>query len=326
MPISYPHLRHETAGMHAIASFARARPDETVASVVKRLRGERPASCELICVTDEGGRLLGTVPAARLLALDGAVPMRDAMDASVPAIGMDEDQETAASLALHHGVDALPLVDRDRVLVGVMPAQALLHVLRREHVEDLHRLAGIRRETTQARHAIEDPLLRRARHRLPWLLIGLLGGALATAAMAGFHETLERTLAAAFFVPALVYLADVIGTQSEAIAVRGLSLTRTGIGAVIGSELRTGMLMGAVLGLVAYCPILIAFGDAALAAAVATSIFVAGSLASAIGIGLPWLFARHGVDPAYGSGPLATVIQDILTIVVYFCVLRAFGV
>jgi magnesium transporter len=251
--------------------------------------------------------------------------MRDGMDASVPAIGMDDDQETAASLALHHGVDALPVVDRERVLVGVMPAQALLHVLRWEHVEDLHRLAGIRRETAQARHAIEDPPLRRARHRLPWLLVGLLGGAVATAAMAGFHETLERTLAAAFFVPALVYLADAIGTQSEAIAVRGLSLTRAGIGAVIGSELRTGMLMGAVLGLVAYLPVLVAFGDAALAAAVSASILVAGSLASAIGIGLPWLFARHGVDPAYGSGPLATVIQDILTIVVYFCVLRAFG-
>jgi magnesium transporter len=85
------------------------------------------------------------------------------------------------------------------------------------------------------------------------------------------------------------------------------------------------MLMGAVLGLVAYLPVLVAFGDAALAAAVSASILVAGSQASAIGIGLPWLFARHGVDPAYGSGPLATVIQDILTIVVYFCVLRAFG-
>lgn len=238
MPISSLRPHRETAGMHSIRSIARARPDETVAAVIGRLRGEKPASCELICVTGEGGRLLGTVPATRLLFLDGASPMRDVMDASVPAIGMDEDQETAASLALHHGVDALPVVDRNRVLMGVMPAQALLHVLRREHVEDLHRLTGIRRETEQARHAIEDPPLRRARHRLPWLLIGLVGGALATAAMAGFHDTLERTLAAAFFVPGLVYLADAIGTQSEAVAVRGLSLTRAGIGSVIGGELR----------------------------------------------------------------------------------------
>jgi magnesium transporter len=244
----------------------------------------------------------------------------------VPAVATEEDQETAASLALHHGVDALPVVDREKALVGVMPAQALLHVLRREHVEDLHRLSGIRRETAQARHAIEDPPSRRARHRLPWLLVGLAGGALATAAMAGFHDTIEKTLVTAFFVPALVYIADAIGTQSEAIAVRGLSLTRAGIGDVIFSELRTGMLMGAALGLVAYFPILAAFGDARLAGAVATSIFVAGSLASAIGIGFPWVLARRGMDPAYGSGPIATVIQDILTIIVYFWVLRAFGI
>jgi magnesium transporter len=250
----------------------------------------------------------------------------EVMDASFPSIGADEDQETAASLALHHGVDALPVVDRSGTLVGVVPAQVLLQVLRREHVEDLHLLAGIRREETKSRHAIEDPPSRRARHRLPWLLIGLVGGALATAAMAGFEATLQKTVAAAFFVPALVYLTDAIGTQSEAIAVRGLSLTRAGIGHLLAGELRTGMLIGAALGLIAFLPTLLAFGDARLAAAVSTSIFAAGSIAAAIGITLPWLLARRGVDPAYGSGPVATVIQDILTIVIYFAVLQAFGI
>jgi magnesium transporter len=178
----------------------------------------------------------------------------------------------------------------------------------------------------KARHAIEDPPLRRARHRLPWLVFGLAGGALATAAMAGFEATLERMVAVAFFVPALVYLADAIGTQSEAVAVRGLSLTRSGIGHLLAGELRTGMLIGVALGVIAFLPVLLVFGDVRLAAAVSTSIFIAGSVAAAIGIGLPWLLARRGVDPAYGSGPVATVIQDILTIVVYFMVLQAFGI
>jgi magnesium transporter len=319
-------VHRETAGAHAATSVARARPDETVAAVLERMRSERPASTDLVCVTNGAGRLLGAIPATRLLLLDETVVLRKAMDPSFPRIGAHEDQETAASLALHHGVDALPVVDGSGALVGVVPAQALLHVLRREHVEDLHLLAGIRRETAQARHAIEDPPLRRARHRLPWLLVGLGGGAIATAAMAGFESTLEKTLAVAFFVPALVYLADAIGTQSEAIAVRGLSLTRAGLGSLILGELRTGMLIGAALALVAYFPVLLAFGDAKLAGAVSVSIFLAGSLASAMGIGFPWLLARRGMDPAYGSGPLATVIQDILTIVVYFAVVRSFGI
>jgi magnesium transporter len=279
-----------------------------------------------LCVTDGSGRLLGAMPLGRLFSVDGGVTLDRAMDAAFPRVGPEDDQETAASLALHHGVDALPVVDREGRLLGVMPSQALLQVLRREHVEDLHRLAGIRREAAQARHAIEDPPLRRARHRLPWLLAGLVGCAFATAAMAAFEATLEKMVAVAFFIPGLVYLADAVGTQSEAIAVRGLSLTRAGIGHLLSGELRTGMLIGAGLGLIAYAPILVAFGDPRLAAAVSISIFVAGSIASAIGLGLPWLLARLGSDPAYGSGPVATVIQDILSILVYFAVLKGFGI
>lgn len=319
-------MRHETVGGHLVASVGRGRGDETVAEVLRRLAAEKPASVELICVVDGAGRLLGAFPAGRLFALEGSIRLCQVMDPAFPRIAADDDQENAASLALHHGVDALPVVDREGLLVGVMPTQALLQVLRREHVEDLHRLAGIRRETAQARHAIEDPPMRRARHRLPWLLVGLAGGALATAAMVGFEATMERVVAVAFFVPGLVYLADAIGTQSEAVAVRGLSLTRAGIAHLLAAELRTGMLIGAVLGGIAFLPILLAFGDARLAAAVSISIFVAGSIAAAIGLGLPWLLARRGLDPAYGSGPVATVVQDILSIVVYFTVLQVFGI
>jgi magnesium transporter len=319
-------MHHETVAGHVAASVARGHTGETVAAALARLAAEKPAHVELVCVTDGSGRLLGAAPIGRLFELEGATALEQAMDADFPRVRPGDDQEAAASLALHHGVDALPVVDHDGRLLGVMPSRALLQVLRREHVEDLHVLAGIRREASQARHAIEDPPLRRARHRLPWLLVGLAGGGLATAAMAGFEATMERMVAVAFFVPGLVYLADAIGTQSEAIAVRGLSLTRAGIAHLLVGELRTGMLIGAALGAIAFAPIALVFGDLRLAGAVAASIFIAGSIAAAIGIGLPWLLARRGLDPAYGSGPVATVIQDILSILVYFGVLRAFGI
>ena len=319
-------MRQETVREHLVPAEARARPDEIAADVLARLAREKPASVELLCVVEDDGRLAGALPIARLFALPDDVRVGEAMDASFPRVAPDADQEAAASLALHRGVDVLPVVDAAGRLLGVMPSRALLHVLRREHVEDLHVLAGIRRETAEARHAIEDPPLRRARHRLPWLLVGLAGAMMATAAMAGFESTLQANVAVAFFVPALVYLADAIGTQSETIAVRGLSLTRSGIAHLLASELRTGMLIGATLGLLSYLPIFLAFGDARLAAAVSSGIFFAGSVAAAIGLLFPWLLARLGRDPAYGSGPIATVLQDILSLLVYFAVLRAFGV
>jgi magnesium transporter len=206
-----------------------------------------------------------------------------------------------------------------------MPAQALLQVLRREHVEDLHRLAGIARETSQARHAIEDPPLRRVRHRLPWLLVGLAGSALATAAMASMEGTLRAHVAIAFFIPALVYLADAIGTQTETVAVRGLSLTRAGLAPLLAGELRTGMLIGLVLGLLSLGPIWLAFGDLRLAGAVSVSIVAAGTVANGIGLLFPWLLQRLDFDPAYGTGPASTVVQDVCTLFVYFGVVKAFG-
>ena len=131
---------------------------------------------------------------------------------------------------------------------------------------------------------------------------------------------LETTLAAkpeiAFFVPGLVYLADAIGTQSEAVAVRGLSLTHVGIGRLIGSELRTGMLIGAVLALLAFAMIWWEFGEARLAIAVTLALAGASIVASVLGLVLPWLLGRFGSDPAYGSGPLATIVQYVLSLLI----------
>jgi magnesium transporter len=275
---------------------------------------------EPICVTDDSGRLLGVVGIGELLAQPDERPMGELMHARPPAVRADVDQERVASVALHHGIDAVPVVDHGGHLLGVVPPSALLHILRREHVEDLHRIAGIGRETAHAREAIESPPLRRARHRLPWLVIGLLGSTLATAVVASFEADLRAQLALAFFIPGLVYLTDAIGTQTEAVAVRGLSLSHSRLAHLIGGELRTGLLIGSSLGLLVFPAVWLAFGDVRLAAAVALSLFCAGGLATTVGLLLPWLLQQLGTDPAYGSGPLATAIQDVLTLLVYFVV------
>jgi magnesium transporter len=319
-------MRHrEAVRGHMIASVLRALPEERAGAVLARLAAEKPASVELVLVVNRHGALQGVVPLAKLFASGADAAVKDMLDPAFPRVTPDTDQERAASAALHHGVDALPVVDGDARALGVMPSQALLQVLRREHVEDLHRLAGIQREAAQARHAIEDPPLRRARHRLPWLLVGLIGSAAATAAMAGMERTLQAHIAIAFFVPALVYLADAIGTQTETVAVRGLSLTRAGLAPLLVGELRTGMLIGTVLGGLALLPIWLVFNDARLAAAVAISIFAAGTVANGIGLLFPWVLHRLGFDPAYGTGPGSTVVQDVCTILVYFSVVKALG-
>jgi magnesium transporter len=317
MPLSHRHPRETSAdriGPHAL----RARADQTAGDLRQRLRSHGSEHWDLLCVVDDHGRLLGTLRPQVLAALHDDAPVGRHMRADTPRVPADMDQEAMASLALEHGAGALPVVDEQGQLLGVVGPQALMDVLRREHVEDLHRLAGITRETAQAREALEAPPMRRARHRLPWLLVGLAGSAVATLVVARFEHALAAKPSIAFFVPGLVYLADAIGTQSEAIAVRGLSLSRASLAQLAVGELRTGLLIGLVLALLAFPMVWAVFGEVRLAAAVAAALGAASIVASVLGLALPWLLSRFGVDPAYGSGPLATIVQDVLSLLIYF--------
>jgi magnesium transporter len=313
----------ETAAHYLMAAVPRAGPAQTAAEALSALRGRRYDTVEILCVTDAEDRLLGCVTIADLLALPPERPLGEAMNSEFPRVLPDVDQEKVASLALHHVLNAIPVVDRHGRLLGVVPNESLLHILRREHVEDLHRLAGIGRESHRAREAIEAPPLRRARHRLPWLLLGLAGSMLATFVVSRFEQALSGKVAIAFFIPGLVYLADAIGTQTEAVAVRGLSLSHARLGRLIGGELRTGLLIGLILGAITFPAVWLAFGDPRLALAVTLALLFAGGVATTIGLFLPWMLGRLGSDPAYGSGPLATIIQDVLSLVIYFAIVTA---
>lgn len=316
--------RHEeTAGRYLIASVPRARLDQTVGETAAHLLAHPHDCMDICCLLDAEERLVGVIPLARLLALPRDMRLGDAAHAGFPKVHADTDQERVASLALHHGLSAIPVIDASGRLLGVVPPAALLHILRREHVEDIHRFAGITRESLRAREAIEAPPMRRLRHRLPWLLLGLAGSVLATLIMTRFEAALALNPMIAFFVPGLVYLADAIGTQTEAVAVRGLSLSHSRLSVLVGGEARTGMLIGLVLGGLTLPGVWLAFGDLRLALAVASALVAAGGIATTIGLSLPWLLDRLGTDPAYGSGPLATIIQDLLSLLTYFLVVSA---
>jgi magnesium transporter len=276
-------------------------------------------SAQIVCITNDAGVLLGVVSIERLLEMPAGEKMGEAMRAP-PVVHPEEDQEKVASLALHHDLNAVPVVDHENKLLGVVPPSTIIAILRHEHAEDLHRFAGIRHDTAIARQAMNAPPIRRVRDRLPWLLAGLAGSMLATLVMVRFEQALQAQVAIAFFVPGLVYLADAIGTQTETITVRGLSLSHAPIGYLLGRELRTGVLIGLFLGALILPLVWIAFGDPRLAAAVALSVVFAGAVATSIGLMLPWLLMKLKRDPAFGSGPLATIIQDVLSLLIYFLV------
>jgi magnesium transporter len=126
----------------------------------------------------------------------------------------------------------------------------------------------------------------------------------------------------AFFVPGVVYMADAIGTQTEALIILGLSVG-VSIRRVLWLEILTGLALGVLLAAVSVPAVVMVFGSVDLALVVAISLFAACAVATVVAMGLPSLLSRLGRDPAYGSGPLATVVQDLLSLLIYFVVATA---
>jgi magnesium transporter len=309
----------ETAARHLVRHVPTAGPGDRVGVVIAGLRQDRFDSIDAVYVVDGTGRLLGFVPLGELVTADDELAVEVLLRPRVPMARADTDQEHVARLAREYGLPSVPVVDDEGRLLGVVPSGAIIDVLRREHVEDIHRMAGIVHGDGRGRDVMTESLVLRLRHRLPWLVVGLAGSVVATAIVAGFEETLSERVAVAYFIPAIVYLADAIGTQSEAIAVRGLSLEVAPLRRLLPGELAAGLLIGLVLGSLAFLGVLVVF-DARLGFAVGTAILVAGGIASTIGLILPWVLARAGADPAYGSGPVATIIQDVMSLLTYFAV------
>lgn len=228
------------------------------------------------------------------------------------------DQEVAAWQAAQRGEPVLAVAGDQGRFLGLIPPERMLAVLLWEHDEDMARLGGFVHDAAEARRASREPVLRRFWHRLPWLIVGLCGALLATEIVGSFEERLRSNIALAFFIPGIVYMADAVGTQTETLIIRGLSVG-VRIGEVVRRELLTGLLVGLAIS-VAFLPVALWRWEKDVAVATALALLAACATATLVAMALPWLLSRVGRDPAYGSGPLATVIQDLASILIYFAI------
>ena len=315
-------LEFETAAEHHTRRVPIAGPRDSAGEVWQSLRGKRFDSVAEIAILDDQGRLAGLVNIEDVLAASDETLLEAIMDSSPPAVMPGVDQEVAAWKAIHHGETSLPVVDDQQRFQGIITPRRIFEVLLWEHDEDTARLAGVLAGSTQARVASEEKLLARLWHRLPWLLVGLAGAVLSAELVGVFEAKLHAHLILAFFVPGIVYLADAIGTQTETLTIRGMSVGIR-VERVFFRELMTGFFIGLILATIFFVLVLARWQRLDVAIAVSIALFAASSIASAVAMGLPWLLRGMGQDPAFAAGPLATVIQDLLSVLTYFVVCMA---
>lgn len=302
-----------------LTDVPRARPDETVGSALFRIRSQKPNSINYVYVL-EGEKLIGIIPMKQLLYAENTTLLQDLMRRDFVALHPGDLERTAASLAIEHNIKAVPIVEPTTLtFLGVISADQILSILHEQHIERTLRMSGIIRmePVTDIFSARLGTLVRL---RLPWLLIGLAGGMLATLLVELFEETLAAQLSLAFFIPVIVYMSDAVGTQTETLFIRNFLLRRVPLKSYIPKEFGVGLAIGAICAALMFLFALAFFGNSAVAWTVGLATFASITIATVIAILIPSIFIRFGKDPAFGSGPFATVIQDVLSLLIYFSI------
>ena len=313
----------ETAGGIMIPDFFSLSEETTVDEAILALRKEKNVEMlSYLYVVDEDGRLSGVVSLRRLIAAEGDCRLKEIMNREVVSARTDVDQEEVAGLVRKYDLRALAIVDGNGRLIGRVTVDDVMDVIEEEATEDIYKTVG-----TDDEELSKKSILNVVRLRLPWLLISLVGGIVAATIMKSFNVTLENVIALAFFIPVIMGMGGNIGMQSSTIVVRGLATGRIKLGHIWGvlfREIRTGALMGLICGAVVGVAAHIFQGKVVLGIVVASSMFIAITVAAVVGALMPLMLKSLKIDPAIASGPFVTTANDITGLLIYFLLATSF--
>ena len=301
-----------TAADLMTAAVPQAHPNAGVAETVAALRSRSWDEAGHIYLLDAQSQLVGQVPIERLLVAPLDIRLDDLRGDPPLIVRSGDNAETVALLAVERHVAVL---DKSSRFMGAIPIGRLLALLHEEHVDDILRMGGL-----AAFHPAPPEvggIAQIVRARVPWLLIGLAGGFLAGGIASFFEAPLKDNIALAFFLPLVVYMADAVGTQTETVLVRALAYGKMSLGSQLLREGMVGLFIGGIIGLSAGACLLAWGGTKSVALTIALTLALTAMIATLVASLLPIGLSRVGVDPALASGPVATVVQDILSVTVY---------
>ncbi|MBT2659163.1 magnesium transporter [Bacillus sp. ISL-18] len=314
----------ETAGRVMTNRFVWIRDYFTVREAVDKFKifAEFAESINYLYVIDEDRKLVGVVSYRDLLLAEPAEKIRDIMYERVIAVSVTTDQEVVAQTAERYDFLAIPVVDENSVLVGIVTVDDIIDIFIQEANEDIEKLSASGKSID-----FETKTLVAAARRLPWLILLLFIGVISGRIISSFEETLQKVVALAFFMPMIAGMTGNTGTQSLAVVVRGLitqEVNKKVITRLVARELGVGITIGVICALIIAIIAYIWQGNLILGAVVGSSLFftlIIGTLAGTI---IPLILYRLKIDPAVASGPLITTLNDIFSLMTYFGIATMF--
>ena len=235
-------------------------------------------------------------------------------------VGPHLDQERLVIDAIHKDVTTVPVVDHENRLIGAVTSDKIIDILHDEHLEDLLHASGIHGKIAHTSDLITARLRQVVLLRLPWLLVGLVVGVAGSFIISGFEKFLNENVSLAFFISMIAYMSDAIGTQSETLFIRAITVSKFNISRYLLRELAVGIIIGAIVGVVAAGAAFIISQSLQISLAVGVSLLLSMSIATFLACIVPLGLKALGRDPAIGSGPFATALQDLLSISIYFVI------
>lgn len=316
--------QEDTAGRIMTPEYISLKDSLTVEQTLQRIRNLANAS-EIIYylyVTDASRHLTGIVSLRDLVLASPEAPLSEIVTREVVSVYTDTDQEEVARLIQRYDLLAIPVVDREQRLVGVVTVDDVMDILEQETTEDIYTLGGVQ---SDGDNYFQTNLLAVARKRVVWLFVLLLTNTVTGSIIQSQEDILQQVVTLAAFIPLLTGTGGNVGAQSSTVVIRGLNtdeIRSLGVGYVIFREALAGALLGLILGSVATLWSFWLQGSLVVSIAVGLSLVAIAILASVAGSALPFLFRSLGLDPALMSAPFITTAVDVLGVLIYFNIAR----
>ena len=294
-----------------------------VEEAITRLREIAPKAETIyyIYVVDYRNRLTGVLSLRELFAAQDGTLIAKIVRKNIIKVDATTDQEEVARLVSRYDLLAVPVVDEEGYLLGIITIDDILDVVEEEATEDIYRLVGT--SEVEGTDLVEASVFNLAKKRLPWLMISLLGGLVSGSVIGVFEEALQAAVVLAVFIPVIMDMGGNVGAQSSTVFVRGLAtgeIIAPDVWRYFLREVRIGLTIGIITGIMIAVAAIVWKGIPTLGVVVGTAMFATVFLAAVIGIVVPAILNKLGADPALAAGPFVTTIKDVTGLLIYFYV------
>ena len=294
----------------------------TCGEALRTLQDQKDAEMVFyLYITNEDNSLVGVASLRTLATTPTNTKLKDLMVKRVHYVRPETDQEDVAQIVAQYNYLAVPVVDGDNHLLGIVTVDDVVDVIREEATEDFLQMAGAGKD----REILLKSSWENAKVRLPWLFASWIGGIVAASVIGFYEHMLESIIALAAFIPVIIGMGGNIGTQSSTIIVRGMATGRIEIGnefRILIKELRVGLILGVLYGVMlgVFANLRFIGTDPMLGLVVGLSITCSMLIAVTVGSFTPLVLRKLDIDPAVATGPFVTTSIDILGVLLYFVI------